>query len=133
MRLDVGRVESIKTGDKVVGNRTRVKIVKNKVAPPFRQTEFDIIYGKGINKTGDILDCAVEANLLEKSGAWYAYKGERIGQGRENAKTFLENHPEIVAEIEAKLKETMRANKTQAPSPEDLPGFEVDEDGVIKE
>ncbi|MBR5739560.1 MAG: DNA recombination/repair protein RecA, partial [Lachnospiraceae bacterium] len=133
MRFDVRRVESIKTGDKVVGNRTRVKIVKNKVAPPFRQTEFDIIYGKGINKTGDVLDCAVEAGLLEKSGAWYSLNGERIGQGRENAKTFLDEHPEIVADLEAKLKESMRANKTQAPTPEDMPGFEVDEDGVIQE
>ncbi len=133
MRFDVRRVESIKTGDKVVGNRTRVKIVKNKVAPPFRQTEFDIIYGKGINKIGDILDCAVEANLIEKSGAWYAYLGERIGQGRENAKAFLEDHPDVVAALESKLKESMRANKTQAPAPEDIPGFDVDEDGVIKE
>ena len=133
MRFDVRRIESIKTGDKVVGNRTRVKIVKNKVAPPFRQTEFDIIYGKGINKTGDILDCAVEANLLDKSGAWYSYQGERIGQGRENARIYLDDHPEIVAELESKLKESIRAHKAQAPAPETPPDFDVDEDGVIRE
>ena len=124
MRFDVRRVESIKVGDSVIGNRTRVKIVKNKVAPPFKQTEFDIMYGKGISKAGDILDCAVEARLLDKAGAWYSYKGERIGQGRENVKLFLEAHPEIIAELEAELK------KNLGPAKKDVA---VDEDGVILE
>ena len=86
MRIDVRRVESIKVGDQVLGNRTRVKIVKNKVAPPFKQAEFDIMYGEGISKAGDVLDCAVDAKILEKAGSWYSFEGERIGQGRENVK-----------------------------------------------
>ncbi len=122
MRLDVRRIESIKTGDAVIGNRTRVKIVKNKVAPPFKQAEFDIMYGEGISKEGDVLDCAVEAKIVEKAGAWYSFKGERIGQGRENVKNYLKEHPEMLQEIETLLKKDLISN-----------GMKVDEDGVITE
>lgn len=105
MRLDVRRIESLKKGDEVYGNRTRVKIVKNKVAPPFKQAEFDIIYGKGISKEGCILDMAVEANVVNKAGAWYSYESNRIGQGRENSKEFLLANPELMEEIEKKVRE----------------------------
>ena len=104
VRLDVRRVESLKQAGEVVGNHTRVKVVKNKVAPPFREAEFDIMFGKGISKEGDILDLASGIDVVNKSGAWYAYEGEKIGQGRENAKLFLAEHPEICAEIEAKVR-----------------------------
>ena len=104
MRFDVRRVESIKSGDEFLGNRTRVKIVKNKVAPPFKQAEFDIMFGTGISKEGDILDLAADCSVVNKSGAWYAYQGEKIGQGRENSKTFLREHPEICDEIEHKVR-----------------------------
>lgn len=100
VRLDIRRIGQIKDKDEVVGNQTRVKVVKNKVAPPFRQVEFDIMYGEGISKTGELLDLGVKAETIEKSGAWYAYKGEKIGQGRENAKRFLSENPEIAAEID---------------------------------
>lgn len=105
MRLDVRRIESLKKGDQVYGNRTRVKIVKNKVAPPFKQAEFDIIYGKGISKEGCILDIGVEADIVNKSGAWYSYEGNRIGQGRENSKEFLLSNPELMNEIELKIRQ----------------------------
>ena len=96
MRLDVRKVETIKAGDNVLGNRTKVKVVKNKGAPPFKQAEFDIMYGEGISKEGDILDSAVNAKILDKAGSWYSYNGERIGQGRENIKVYFKDHPEIV-------------------------------------
>ncbi len=99
MRLDIRKVSSIKQGQDVIGNRVRVKVVKNKVAPPFRQAEFDIIFGDGISKEGDLLDLAAEIEVVEKSGAWYSYGGERIGQGRENAKAFLHDNPDIMAGI----------------------------------
>jgi recombination protein RecA len=105
MRLDVRRIESLKKGDEVYGNRTRVKVVKNKVAPPFKQAEFDIIYGKGISKEGCILDMAVEANVVNKAGAWYSYESNRIGQGRENSKEFLLANPQLMEEIEKKVRE----------------------------
>ncbi len=105
MRLDVRRIESLKKGDEVYGNRTRVKVVKNKVAPPFKQAEFDIIYGKGISKEGCILDMAVEAGVVNKSGAWYSYESTRIGQGRENSKDYLLSNPELMDEIEKKVRE----------------------------
>lgn len=105
MRLDVRRTETLKKGDDVYGNRTRVKVVKNKVAPPFKQAEFDIIYGKGISKEGCILDMAVEAGVVNKSGAWYSYENNRIGQGRENSKDYLLSNPELMAEIEKKVLE----------------------------
>jgi len=105
MRLDIRRVGPIKEGQDVVGNRTKVKVVKNKIAPPFREVEFDIVYGRGISKEGEILDMGVEANLIEKSGTWYSYNGERLGQGRENAKNFLRDHPELISDIELKIRQ----------------------------
>ena len=105
MRLDVRRIETIKKGDDVYGSRTRVKVVKNKVAPPFKQAEFDIIYGKGISKEGCILDMAVEAGVVSKAGAWYSYGNSRIGQGRENAKEYLLSNPDLMDEIEKKVLE----------------------------
>ena len=104
VRLDVRRIESLKQGGEVVGNRTRIKVVKNKVAPPFKEAEFDIMFGQGISREGDILDLAAECNVVNKSGAWYAYNNEKIGQGRENAKQFLKENPLIRDEIEAKVR-----------------------------
>jgi recombination protein RecA len=104
VRLDIRRIESIKDGAEVVGNRTRVKVVKNKVAPPFRQAEFDIMYGKGISREGSLLDIAVDLGLVKKSGAWFTYDGEQMGQGRENAKNFLTENPEIMVELSAKVR-----------------------------
>ena len=104
VRMDVRRIETLKQGGEVVGNRVRVKVVKNKIAPPFREAEFDIMFGKGISKEGDILDLAVKENIVEKSGAWFAYGGSKIGQGRENAKQYLLMHPAICAEIEAQVR-----------------------------
>lgn len=123
MRLDVRRIETIKVGDQMIGSRTRVKVVKNKVAPPFKQAEFDIMYGHGISREGDVLDCAVEAKLVEKAGAWYSYRGERIGQGRENVKNYLLEHKDMLAQMEVDLKENYRPAVKPA----------VDEDGVIIE
>lgn len=105
VRLDVRRIESIKQNGEVIGNRTRVKVVKNKVAPPFKDAEFDIMFGQGISREGDILDLAADNNVVVKSGAWYAYNGERIGQGRENTKQYLKDNPKICAEIEMKVRE----------------------------
>lgn len=105
MRIEVRRVDSIKQGDKILGNRTRIKIVKNKVAPPFKQIEFDIMYGTGISKSGDLLDVAVVIDVIKKAGAWYSYNDEKMGQGRENSKNFLEENEDIAAEIEAKVRE----------------------------
>jgi recombination protein RecA len=107
IRLDVRKLEQIKIGQDVVGTRTRVKVVKNKVAPPFRQAEFDITYGRGISKMGSILDVALETNIVGKSGSWYTYGDQRIGQGRENAKSFLEEHGDVADEIEAKIRESL--------------------------
>ncbi len=104
VRLDVRRIETLKQNGEVIGNRTRVKVVKNKVAPPFKEAEFDIMFGKGISKMGDILDLAVKDNIVVKSGAWFSYQGEKIGQGRENAKIFLEEHPDIAGEVEQKVR-----------------------------
>ena len=104
VRLDVRRIESLKQGGEIVGNRTRIKVVKNKVAPPFKEAEFDIMFGEGISKEGDILDLAVKCDLVSKSGAWFAYNGDKIGQGRENAKTYLSEHPEIMEELEQKIR-----------------------------
>ncbi len=103
VRLDIRRIESLKSGVEIVGNRTRVKVVKNKCAPPFRQAEFDIMYGKGISREGSLLDTGVEMDIVTKSGAWYTYEGEQLGQGRENAKSFLSDNPEIMMEIENKI------------------------------
>lgn len=153
MRFDVRRIETIKQGDRMLGNRTRVKIVKNKVAPPFKRAEFDIMYGKGISKSGDVLDCAVEAGIVSKAGSWFSYNGERIGQGRENVKQYLEDNPDLMDELTQKLRDAVREKKeaemraedermqarnakqsaakaSEAPVAEDLM---IDEDGVIIE
>src|SRR5579863_6995227 len=104
-RLDIRRIGAIKNGEQVIGSRARVKVVKNKVAPPFKEVEFDIMYGSGISKEGDLVDLASQEGIIEKSGAWYAFKGERIGQGRENAKDFLKEHPDVCKEVEVKVLE----------------------------
>ena len=110
VRLDVRRIESLKQGGEVIGNRTRVKVVKNKVAPPFKEAEFDIMFGEGISTAGDILDLAASINVVNKSGAWYAYQGEKIGQGRENAKQYLKDNPAVCDEIEAKIRAHFNVN-----------------------
>jgi len=107
VRVDIRRIGAIKDGDQVTGGRTRVKVVKNKVAPPFREAEFDVMYGEGISREGDLLDQGVEHNIVEKSGTWFSYKGERLGQGRENSKSFLKQNPETAAAIELQLREAM--------------------------
>jgi len=107
VRVDIRRIAAIKDGDQVIGSRTKVKIVKNKTAAPFREAEFDIIYGEGISREGDMLDLAVNLNLLEKSGAWFSYNGERIGQGRENAKQFLKDNPDIRVKLEAEVRKAV--------------------------
>ena len=104
-RMDIRRVEAIKQDGEVVGNRTRVKVVKNKVAPPFREAEFDIIYGKGISKEGSVLDLAVDLNIIEKSGSWFSYNGEKIGQGRENIKKYMLENPKFMEEVEKKVRD----------------------------
>ena len=104
VRLDVRRIESLKQGGEVIGNRARVKVVKNKIAPPFKEAEFDIMFGKGISREGDILDLAANIDVVNKSGAWYAYKGEKIGQGRENAKNTLVSNPAMLQEIENQVR-----------------------------
>ena len=105
VRLDIRRVGSIKRGDEVVGSETRVKVVKNKVSPPFKVADFDILYGEGISRHGEIIEMGVLAKLIEKSGAWYAYKGEKIGQGKDNAREYLKEHPDVAQEIETKIRE----------------------------
>ena len=130
VRLDIRRIGAIKDRDEVVGNQTRVKVVKNKVAPPFRQVEFDIMYGEGISKNGELLDLGVTAGVVEKSGSWFSYGGERIGQGRENAKNFLKQHPEVAEEIERKIRENaglIAAKITDASSSEDDRGADAAE------
>ena len=122
VRLDIRRIGQIKDRDEVVGNQTRVKVVKNKVAPPFRQVEFDIMYGEGVSKTGELLDLGVNANIVEKSGAWFSYSGQRIGQGRENAKRFLAENREIADEIERKIRENagvLDSSMLEGPSGEE--------------
>lgn len=129
MRIDVRRGEVIKEGDKAVGARTKFKIAKNKVAPPFGYAECDIMYGKGLSKTGDILDCATNAKIVHKAGSWYSYNGERIGQGRENVKKYMEERPEIIEEIYNKLIESIES----VPPMHEDGEIQVDEDGVIIE
>ena len=146
MRMDVRRVESIKSGDDILGNRTKVKIVKNKVAPPFKQAEFDIMYGEGISRVGDVLDCAVEAKVISKAGSWYSFGDNRIGQGRENIKKYLEENPDVLSKVEEMLLETLKENKDEnkddiKPVKEQEPDMSmfdddeimIDEDGVIIE
>ena len=120
IRADIRRIAAIKDGDVVTGNRTKIKIVKNKMAPPFREAEFDIIYGEGISKEGDLIDLGVAQNLVEKSGAWYSYKGERIGQGRENARQFLKDNPEVFKKLDTELRKALglvRAEVAAVPPP----------------
>jgi recombination protein RecA len=120
VRLDIRRIGAIKDGQEVTGNRTRVRVVKNKMAPPFKEAEFDLTYGEGISKTGDLLDIGVEAGIIEKSGSWYSYEGERIGQGRQNAKKFLDDNAEMYESTLKKVKETLGLSEVQEESaPED--------------
>ena len=115
VRLDIRRIESIKDGAEVIGNRTRVKVVKNKVAPPFKQAEFDIMYGKGISREGSLLDVGVELGIVKKSGAWFTYEGEQLGQGRENAKTFLAENLDIMVEISEKIRQEVGIDDAGRP------------------
>jgi recombination protein RecA len=115
VRLDIRRIGSIKQGEAVVGNRTRVRVVKNKVAPPFKEAEFDILYGVGISREGELIDLGTERGIIEKSGAWYSFGGERIGQGRENAKDFLRDHPEMLAEVDRQLRSQFGVGGGAAP------------------
>jgi recombination protein RecA len=126
LRLDIRRIGAIKDGEAVIGNRTRVKVVKNKVAPPFKEVEFDIMYGQGISREGDVLDLASNDSIVEKSGAWFSYGGERIGQGREQSKAFLREHPELLQQIEGKLFEKygIRRGPVPVPEVEEEPGGE---------
>ena len=117
LRLDIRRIGAIKDGDRVVGNRTKVKVAKNKVAPPFRDCEFDIMYGEGISREGDLLDLAVAHRVLEKSGAWFSYKGDRLGQGRENAKQSLKDHPDVLKKIEREVKVKLGIPVKAEPEP----------------
>jgi recombination protein RecA len=117
IRLDIRRIAAIKDGDAVVGNRTKVKVVKNKVASPFREAEFDIIYGEGVSKEGDLLDLGVAQNMVEKSGSWFSYKGERIGQGRENARQFLKDNGDIRQNLDTELRKTLGLVKTDVAAP----------------
>ena len=126
VRLDIRRIESIKDGTEVVGNRTRVKVVKNKCAAPFKQAEFDIMYGQGISREGSVLDVAVELGFVKKAGAWFTYEGEQMGQGRENVKTFLRENPQTMAEIDGRVREHM----ANALLP-DVVGAEVDIDSPL--
>lgn len=130
MRMEVRKAESIKKGEEILGNRTRVKIVKNKVAPPFKKAEFDIMYGTGISLEGDILDTAVEYKIVDKAGSWYSYKGERIGQGRENVKAYLAEHHNILEEINKKIQDKVNSEANENNKKEEL---HVDEDGVVIE
>ena len=116
VRMDVRKIETLKQGGEIVGNRTRIKIVKNKIAPPFREAEFDIMFGKGISREGDILDLAAGIDIVKKSGAWYAYEGEKIGQGRENAKAYLTTHPELMEELDRKVRAHYHLGETEEES-----------------
>jgi recombination protein RecA len=126
VRLDIRRIGAIKKGDEVIGNETRVKVVKNKTAPPFKKAEFEIIYGEGISRLGEVIDLGVKQGLVDKAGAWYSYKGERIGQGKENSRTYLKEHPQIAAEIEGLIRkellpqavESVEAEPESKPKPE---------------
>ncbi|MBI4293871.1 MAG: hypothetical protein HY661_20540, partial [Betaproteobacteria bacterium] len=113
-RLDIRRIGAIKKGDEVIGSETRVKVVKNKVAPPFREAIFDILYGKGISREGEIIELGVNCGIVDKSGAWYGYKKDRIGQGKDNAREYLEEHPELAAEIEARIREKLGVKNPSA-------------------
>lgn len=134
VRLDIRRIESVKEGQDVMGNRVRVKVVKNKMAPPFRQAEFDIMFAEGISKTGELVDIGVEKKIIDKSGAWYSYKGERVGQGRDAARDFLKNNPAAALEVEAKLRELagVPARNTKRPEPKEEKPVEKTDKGEEK-
>jgi recombination protein RecA len=119
--MDIRRIGAIKKGDEIIGNETRVKVVKNKMAPPFRQAEFQILYGAGISREGEIIDLGVKHGFVEKSGAWYSYNGDRIGQGKENVRAFLVQNPDIAAEIEGKVRAELLPSAASAATPADLP------------
>jgi recombination protein RecA len=122
VRTDIRRIAAIKEGETVIGNRTKVKVVKNKTAPPFREAEFDIIYGEGISREGDLIDLGVGQNIIEKSGSWYSYNGERIGQGRENARQFLKDNADIRQQIDTALRKSLGLIKAEAePAPAEVP------------
>lgn len=123
VRMDIRRIEIIKRGDEMIGNRVRVKVVKNKVAPPFKQAEFDIMYGKGISKLGNLLDVGTDLDIINKAGAWYSYNGNKLGQGRENSKEFLAQNPELAKEIEDKIRATFHLGQE---NPDDNPQEETD-------
>ena len=125
--MDIRRIGAIKDKDEIIGNSTRVKVVKNKVAPPFKVVEFDLMYGRGISKMGELVDLGSKADIIEKSGAWYAYKGEKIGQGRENAKTYLAQNPQVAAEIE------MASRETAGVISKNIEGNPLDPDKIEKE
>lgn len=122
VRMDVRRIDSIKQGDEIVGNRTRIKVTKNKVAPPFKMAEFDIMYNEGISKAGNIVDVGVKESIVEKSGSWFSYNGERLGQGRENAKQYLKDNLNVMIEIENKIREkhSLPLNKEKAPESKEI-------------
>lgn len=119
VRLDIRRIGSIKKGDEIIGNETRVKVVKNKVAPPFKQVEFEIMYGEGISRVSEIISLGVDQGLIEKSGAWYSYKGDRIGQGKENVRVFMKEHPEIAQEVEAHIRANLLPNQEKITEPKE--------------
>jgi recombination protein RecA len=125
VRLDIRRIETLKDGTEAVGNRTRVKVVKNKVASPFKQAEFDIIYGQGISREGGLIDMGVEQGFVRKAGAWYTYEGDQLGQGKENARNFLRDNPELADEIENKIKEKLGVGPRLDAPAEDKPGEAV--------
>ena len=125
IRMDVRRIETLKQNGEAIGNRTRVRVVKNKIAPPFKEAEFDIMYGEGISRTGDVLDLAANEGVVSKSGAWYAYEGNKIGQGRENAKNYLKENPEVFAEIEKKVRERFELNGIEENTQLEKPGEEL--------
>ena len=132
VRMDIRKTEMMKQDGQVIGNRVRVKVIKNKVAPPFREAEFDVLYGKGISKVGNILDMAVNLDIVEKSGAWFSYNGQRISQGRENAKRYLEEHPDIMDEIEKKVRDNF-AKAFEQSLGEELPSDDEEETEPIDE
>jgi len=126
VRLDIRRTGAIKKGDEVVGNETRVKVVKNKLAPPFKQAEFEILYGEGISREGEMIDLGVQAGLVEKSGAWYSYGGNRIGQGKDNVRVYLKEHPEVAKELEAQIRAKSLSLRTVREEREEAAEVEID-------
>ena len=131
VRLDIRRIGSIKKGDEIIGNETRVKVVKNKVAPPFRKAEFEILYGLGISREGELIDLGVEQNIVEKSGSWYSYQGDRIGQGKDNVRTYLIENPEIANQIDAQLRAKLLPGPVEVPL--DVPSNEAEESAALKQ